>query len=366
MDGLFPIKEMYNSFMNGSGVQFSQFEKCKTLICTNPLMDRMTKNWQAVLLDCSTVIAVGSLVAALFAGSMIFSAAFAVIAVASGVGSFYMRQFLVLSDLEKTAQELKASKERFEKIANDLETENGRLSETNRELQQTNETFRTTNRELQTTNEALRETNTRLTNQVTQLTLQVTQLRESAERIKQEMVRFQQQNSLLNNNVEGFNLSLRVLDQQILASRALCEQITNHLTSQQQGLGEQLTQLRDYLSELRAENRVHERIQELAALHGQLQQATTQLQDVQLQYAAERANFQAIHEALVQLKDQFDAAIRGAVSDMQSNNQQLRNNMTVNQQQFQENINALSAERQRIQQILNRYNGPPSAPPQQH
>jgi len=125
-----------------------------------------------------------------------------------------------------------------------------------------------------------------------------------------------------------------------------------------------LDQLKEYLAELRADNRVHERIQELGTLHNQVQQAATQLQDVQLQYAAERANFQAIHEALVQLKDQFDDAIQDAASDLRTNNQQFRDNMTTNQQQFQNNINALSAERQRIQQILNRYNnGQPPYPP---
>ena len=124
-----------------------------------------------------------------------------------------------------------------------------------------------------------------------------------------------------------------------------------------------LDQLKEYLAELRADNRVHERIQELGTLHNQVQQAATQLQDVQLQYTAERANFQAIHEALVQLKDQFDDAIQGAASDLRTNNQQFRDNMTTNQQQFQDNINALSAERRRIQQILSRYNGQPPYPP---
>src|SRR6185436_2992520 len=106
-----------------------------------------------------------------------------------------------------------------------------------------------------------------------------------------EMGRFQQQNLRLDNNVQGFDQSLRLLDQQILASRALCDQISNHLAAQQQGLGGQLDQLKEYLAELRADNRVHERIQELGTLHNQVQQAATQLQAVQLQYAAERANF---------------------------------------------------------------------------
>ena len=62
------------------------------------------------------------------------------------------------------------------------------------------------------------------------------------------------------------------------------------------------------------------------------------------------------------MKDQFDDAIQGAASDLRSNNQPFRDNITTNQRQFQDNINALAAERQRIQQILSRYNGQPPYP----
>jgi chromosome segregation ATPase len=367
MDGCFPIKQACDYITENCCPKngFPQLEKCKSFICANPLVDRVTSNWKVILMDCSTVIAVTCCAVTFFSGATMMCAAFAVMAISSGVGAFYMRRFQTLSDLEATAKGLKETKEKLEQVAKNLERENSRLAETNRELQRTNEAFRQTNRELQTTNEAFRQTNARLTTQVTQLTLQVTQLRESAERIRAEIVHFQQENAHLHNNVRGFDQSLRVLDQQILASRGLCEQITNHLATQQQSLGEQLEQLRQYLAELRAENRVHERIQELGALQQQMQQATSQLHAIQLQYAAERANFQAIHEALVQLKNQFDSAIRGAASDMRFNNQQFASNISANQQQFQQNMNALSAERQRIQQMLNRYNGPPPyVPPQ--
>lgn len=355
MNGCFPVKQAYDHITPGywHQLQIPQWEKCK-----NPLFDRVTSNWKVILMDFSTVIAVSCFVVTFFTGSTILCIAFALMAISSGVSAFYMRRFSTLSDLEASAKELKEAKEKLEQVAKDLERENNRLAATNRELQGTNEAFLQTNRELQTTNEAFRQTNARLNTQVTQLTLQVTQLRESAERIRTEMLRFQQENSHLHNNVQGFDQSLRVLDQQILASRSLCEQITAHLATQQQGLGEQLDQLRQYLSELRAENRVHERIQELGALQQQVQQSTSQLHDIQLQYAAERANFQAIHEALVQLRNQFDTAIRDAVSSMQFNNQEFRNNISTNQQQFRDTINSLSAERHRIQEMLDRYNRP--------
>jgi chromosome segregation ATPase len=331
-----------------------QFEKCKSFICTHPLMDRITNNWKVILMDCSTVIAVSGCVVTFFANSPLLFSAFAIMAISSGVSAFYMRRLSMLSDLETTARELKETKEKLAKIAQDLEKENNRLSETNRELQRTNEAFRTTNRDLQNTNAAFRQTHVQLTQQVTQLTLQVTQFQESAQRIKTELIRFQQENAHLHNNVQGFDQSLRTLDQQILTSQALCDQIAHHLASQQQDLGGQLNQLRQYLADLRAENRLHERIQELGTLQQQIQQAADQLHHLQLQYATERANFQAIHEALVQLRNQFDAAIRDAVSSLQLNNQQFRDNISANQQQFQNHLTALSAQEHRVRQLLNR------------
>jgi chromosome segregation ATPase len=318
-------------------------------------VDRVTSNWKVILMDCSTIIAVGCCVLTLLNGSPIFCSVFAIFAISSGISAFYMRRFSTLSDLETTAKGLEDTKEKLEKTAQDLEKENRRLTETNRDLQRTNEAFRMTNQELQTTNGAFRETNTHLTSQVAQLTLQVTQLRKSAECIRTEILHFQQANSHLDNHVQGFDQSLRTLDRQIVTSGALCEQITHHLASQQQDLGQQLEQLRQYLSELRAENGLLERIQELCALQQQVQQAATQLHDLQLQYATERANFQTIHDALVQLRNQFDIAIRDAVSSMQSNNQQFRDNISANQQQFQDNLTGLAAERQRIQQMLDRF-----------
>jgi chromosome segregation ATPase len=357
-----PIKHMRDfSAKYWPQFQLPQFKKCKSFICTNPLLDRITENWKVILMDCSTVIAVSCFAATFFSGSLILCSAFAIIAISSGVSAFYMRRFSTLRDLETTAKGLKESKEKLEKAAKDLGRENHRLSENNRELQRTNEAFRATHRELESTNEAFRQNNVRLTHQVTQLTLQVTQLSESAERIKMELRCFQRENAHLYNNVRGLNQSLCTLDQQISASRALCEQINHHLASQEQGLGEQLNQLRQYLDNLSRDNRVHERIQELSTLQQQSQQAVAQLNDLRIQYATERANFQTIHEALVQLRNQFDAAIRDAASNLLSNNQQYRDN----NQQLRNAIAQLFTDWQRIQQSQNRHftGTPPANPP---
>src|SRR5579871_5535550 len=172
MESCSPIKEFLDRFAADN----PEFEKFKNEFFADPLVERFAKNWQAALLDCSTVIAVCAFVGTFFTGSAILCTAFGVTAVASGIGAFYMRKFATLSDLETTAKELKETKERLEKVAQDLENENNRLAQTNRDLQQTNASFQATNRDLQATNDALRDTNNRLTTQVTQLTLQVTQL----------------------------------------------------------------------------------------------------------------------------------------------------------------------------------------------
>ena len=289
----------------------------KEKLYSHPLFNRLTVNWKVTLMDCSTVIAVSGVALTLLSGSLMTCMAFLVVAGASAISAFYMRRFSSLSDLEASVAGLKASKEQFENIAKDLEKENKRLSETTRELQKTNQAF-------QATHQNLLQTNTFLTRQVTLLTLQVTQLKESAERVNAEVRRFQQENVRLAENGNALDRGLRLLDREIVTSRELCEQISNHLSAQQTGLGEQLEQLRRYLAELRDENNVLERIRELRDLHEQIRGSTTELNALRIQYAQERGNFQAIHDALVQLRNQFGTDIHNAVQSFSDNNRHLR------------------------------------------
>lgn len=332
-----------------------QLEDVKTYICSYPLFNRVTTHWKVLLMDCSTILSITCFVITFIHGATFFCVIFAIVSTSSAVAAFYMRRFEELQDLETTTKKLKETKEKFETLATNLERENHRLSQTNRELSRTNEAFQTTHRELQTTNQAFRTTNAQLVQQVTELTLQVTQLRESAERIRGEVARFQQENAQLGTQVTGFEQSLHVLDQQITASRDLCAQISNHLASQQQGLGEQLTQLSQYLAELRTQDSVHQRIQELTTLHQQVLLATHQLHTLQQQYTEERSHFEAVHNALVQLRNQFDTTLQNAASSYANNNQQ-----------FREGISALAAERERIQNLLNHYFPTRTAPQGNH
>ena len=309
------------------------FSKCLSNSCCKsiyPLFDRVTSQWKEILMDCSTIIMISAFVIALVIGSPLTAAGFFIGAVASGVGAFYMRHFAALNDLTTTAHGLKETKEKLEGITQELRKENTRLSQTNRALERNNALFQQNNHNLTQTN--------------LRLTLQVTALRESAERIRSEVGQFRQENVQLSTHVQGFQESLHILDQQILSSRALCEQIGNHLGNREQTLREQMEQLSRYLFELRADNGLHEKIQQLGALQQQTREEVERLHQIQLQYATERSKFQTIREALVQLKEQFDQAIQSATHDLRSNNQQ-----------FSQNVTALSQERERIQALINRH-----------
>jgi uncharacterized phage infection (PIP) family protein YhgE len=320
-----------------SHIQQSLCHCLPSAITKHPLIGKIISDWKVILMDCSTIVAVSCFAIAFFNGAAFFSAAFFILSVALCVAAYQTRQFSTLTDLRDTASDLRKTKDKIESAAKDLKKENDRLAKSNRELEQNNARF-------QESNQRLILTNNRLQQEVAQLTLQVTQLRESAEKIRSEVVRFHQENSQLNTHVKGFDESLRVLDLQLVSSRALCEQIGNHLANQSQGLGEQLTQLGTYLHELRTDHRVHEKIQELNALQQQMHKATQDLHQVQLQYTAERAHFQAIHEALLKLKEEFDRTIRETANHLQSNNVE-----------FKKNVAALSLERQKIQDLINRH-----------
>jgi predicted nucleic acid-binding Zn-ribbon protein len=335
MDG---VKQALYSFATSMTPKLpSQVEKIKECICTNSLVNRVTTNWRIILMDSSTIIA-STCVFITFAQSMtLICAAFTVLALTSGVGSFYMRRFEELRDVEETARDLRATKERFEVLAGTLERENRQLSATNQQLLQTNEAFRQTNRDFLTTNRSL-------TQQVASLTLQVTQLRESATRIRDEVQRFQQQNTSLQTTAVDFGQSLRALDQQIETSRALCGEITQHLSTQQSEVGQQLAQLGRYLEDLRSETGLLQRLQEFGSLNNQVRETLEQLHQLQNEYARERGNFEAIHTSLTLLRSQFDTSMTNAVSGVNQSNSQYQ----VNNQQFQ---NVLV----RIQQLLGQY-----------
>lgn len=271
----------------------------------NPLLERVSENWKTALMDLSTVISIIGIFATFLAGYSFLCCAFILTAAASAIAGFYMREFAVLPGLDQ--------------IRENYAIENNRL-------QESNEVYR-----LQ--NATLTQTNAQLTHQVAELTLQVSQLRVCAERIRTEVAHLQEHNVDLRTCV-------RALDQQLTSSRALCDQIEHQLGSHERGIGEQLEQLRTYLQELSADNRVSERIHQLAALQEQTRQAVDQLHTLQLQYTETRTQFTAVHDALQRIRNQFDTALEEAAR----NNADLRINVTE-----------LARERQRIHGIFDRY-----------
>ena len=318
------------------------------------LLGRITSHWKEIVMIAGTALAINCAVAALFYGSVAIAVPFFLLGGLTAMGAFYMRQFSSLQSLENTAKGLAQERARFSTIATQLEHENNRLKNTNQDLIRTNESFKQTNQQLietrnslQATNRQLQESNDRLTRQVTLLTVQVTQLRESAERIKLEMQRFNQSNTSLAQHVQSLNDGVRILDRHIDSSRALCSEITQQFSSQQQSLGQQMHELTQYLKDLCSDQGVVGRINSLQALQQQIAQATSQLNAISVQQAQERGRLETIRDILVRLREEFNTVLGSLHSANQTH--------LAHNQQLGNNVQWLAQEREKIQKLLNTF-----------
>ncbi len=319
--------------------------------CLSSLFGRVTTRWKEFAMLAGTAFALSCAVAAFFYGALAISLSFTFLGGLTALSAFYMRQFSSLQSLEHTAKGLAQERERFSTIATQLEHENTRLKQTNLDLIRTNESFRHTNQQLietrnslQATNRQLQEGNDRLTRQVSLLTIQVTQLQESAERIKLEMRRFDENNTNLQQHVQQLQDGVRFLDRHIESSRALCTEITQQFSSQQQSLGQQMSEMAGYLRELASDQGVLGRIQSLSTLQQQITQATSQLHGISIQQAEERARLESIRTILEHLRQEFSSvlsSLHGANQSHLSHNQHLA-----------QNVQWLAQEREKIQRIL--------------
>jgi chromosome segregation ATPase len=307
-------------------------EQCRSNFISYVLSGRVQQNWKTIVLIAGVAMAVTGFFLSFFSGSIFISANFGGLAFISAFGAYFLEQYSHLEALQTTVSDLHTTKDSFETLANNLQKENTQLKAVNQELSQTNERFRVTNQELRATNQELRETraqltrtnqelqttlettkstlttaNDLLTKQVAELTLRVTQLTASAERIKDEVEHFKEQNADLCKNAKGFDTALTTLKSEIETSHALCELVSNHLTSQQETFGNQLTELSRLLTDLSAKNKTLEKIREISNLNTQILEATQRLKEVQMQYARERTRLEEIGKSLTQLQNAFSA-----------------------------------------------------------
>jgi len=322
---------------------------CKEHACS-PLVTRViTSHWQELVLIGGIVLAVASAAAAFFYGSYFLGLSFIALGALNATGAFYMHQFSALQDLEKTAHALKNETTRLSSVVDNLEKENRTLTQTNqdlirtqarlkniaiqgtsRDLSRTNSSLRRTNSALQITNGQLQQTNTQLTEQVTRLTIQISQLQESAERIRNEVQLFAQGNIQFDEHLRSLNASVRLIDDQIISSRQLCELIKNRLQTESQGLGEQIQALRVYFRELSDQHAITQRIQQFTDLQTQIHQATQELHRINLQYAEERARLVEIQNVLLALREAFTTLLTDihiANIDHRAQNQLLQRNV---------------------------------------
>ena len=288
-----------------------QLEMVRSFIC--PLANRVTKDWKVLLTDCSTIIAITGVFVTFAYGMTFFCAALTFVAISSGINCFYMRRFDELTDFAETARGVRADRDRIAGMLGTVEAEVTHLTQTNIDLNLTSERNRVNNEFL--------------TQNVVDLTLRVTDLTESADKIQEEVLNFQEKNKALGLNVGGIDQCLTVLKGQISASRGLGELITNRLATHDATLGQQLVNLQQYIEKLRREDslEVQQKIVQLGTLNNQVNQALTNLSELQRQSAQETGRLEAVHEAFVNLKGQFEASFR-------EGNLEFRSNLTVLQQ----------------------------------
>lgn len=295
-------------------------------IYSNPLINRVSNNWKVLLMDCSTIIAVTGVFLTFVYGMTFFCAALSFVAISTGVGCFYMRRFEELRDLEETARGLRETSAHVESAAQGLREENSVLRAENGVLSQTSQEMQATNRGLQEAKEFYRQNCEQLTKKVAELTIQLDDLKGSATKIREEVLSFQEKNAKLGTNVEGLDQCLQTLDGQISASGELCNLIAVQLASHEENLGQQLEQLKQYLESLQKQN-AREKILEVGELNRQVTAALTQLGELQSQSAQEAGRLEVVHDAFVQLKDQFEAALREGNQEFRSNLDSLQQNI---------------------------------------
>lgn len=320
------------------------FEAAKVFFFSNPLLNRIS-DWKIIVMDCSTVIAVTCAFVTFVSGTTILCAAMTTVAFASAIGAFYMRQFVVLGDLQETAR-------RFTDLAHHLEEENARLKQTsqeillsNGELLKTNGEILLSNGELRQTNEKLLKTkdelleeiktlktsNEALSKHVADLAIHADVLSGSATIISKEMDRFTTQNWEQGQNTDALKESLKVVYRQILDSKALCELVTGQMSEKKEELGLEMTKLRKCLEELRSENSVSTKIEELNKLQKHLLETSEKLHTVEKKFEKERGNFEGLCSAMHTLREQFS-------KDIGETGKDLRTSLTQNNQDFRDTL----------------------------
>ena len=208
-----------NSPLPSFNRQFSP-ETLKTLadwqakILGNPVAQRLTNNWKVLIMDTSTAISItGLAIATLSGASVAAGVAILFVSCASGVGSFYMRQFAALKSLETSVINLKATQQRLEELTRHYQKENAQLTRTRQQLQETNVALQGTNRDLQNTNQELQNTNTAL--RATNTDLQTTN-----QELQETNRQFGETQRRLESTAAGYEAQLQELRQSIEATQS--------------------------------------------------------------------------------------------------------------------------------------------------
>ena len=249
---------------------FDQLDKCDLI---RPLVDRVTSNWKATIMDTATVIAAVGVAFTFFTGAVIPCIFFGILTGAALFGSFYMRRFTeidllqtAITDLKNTNTGLNQTVTNFRGTVSSLEIENRRLGEnclslrsSSEALERNSQTLRTNVRDLEASNRVLEsgnqelqinirnsestnqelgrevqslrteigranDSNALLTEQISKLTSLHSLRADTIEQLKNQIDRLQDENVLLKEGANEFKQSLQLLDGELV----------NYLKSSQQ------------------------------------------------------------------------------------------------------------------------------------
>lgn len=282
--------------------------------------------WKDILLIAGIATAIAGLAIAIFSGMIACAVCFGICVAVLAFGLYHIHKSALWSRLHDALRGLNAT--------------HRQLEQTHEGLKQTHEGLQETYENLKATNDALKITNQQLAEQVTTLTLTLQQLNQSAARIQEEVIKFQQENVHLGANASAIDNCLHTLDQELALSQSLSAQIRLQLQEQQWNFSEQLKSLQQLIDDLKTNDSTNEKLNVLLELNREIDGATTQLHQLERQYAQQLAELTVIKEAFEKVKQGFE----GQLDVLQENVGDLR-----------EEKEGIAAQRRAFQDLFDRF-----------
>jgi chromosome segregation ATPase len=314
----------------------SQLSKLPGYIYSYPLINRVATNWKAYLMDCSTAISVAYLAVSFFTSSLLVSLAYSVTAIASGIGSIYMRYYSDLTDLQETTKGLEATSQKFQKEAENYKAQNASLMASNQQYQNENRKLAESTQRLEAQINALTTQGSKLETNVQSLTLVNTQMTNNTANIRDVLNEMITTQKTAGKDVAGLTTLLGTLDSVTSQSNLLCSEIKTIYSQQQSAVSNQIARFEGFLDDLRENKALQNSVKALEQLKTQESLAAQRLHEIQLQSARELVTLQQTEQALKRTNDDFNRMYKEHTLGLRGQNTVLETNVTELGQQVQQ------------------------------